>query len=65
MAHIAGWFYHAPPKQRHTDPVPVPPASQIPLLSDLGPPPPPEIPQRKWIKDSDSKYIQLAKQGGL
>ena len=41
-----------------------PPPSQIPLLSNL--PPEPEMPQgfRGMIKESDSAYVRLAKQGG-
>ena len=46
-----------------TEPVPVPITSQIPGLSDL----PPEFddkPREMYFKDTDSKYIRLAKQGG-
>ncbi|XP_078621682.1 uncharacterized protein C7orf57-like [Branchiostoma floridae x Branchiostoma japonicum] len=62
------WFYHAPLKsKKDSAQVAVPPASQIPGLSQL----PPDMPydddpaaKRKWIRDTDTKYIKLAKQGG-
>ncbi|KFP15898.1 Uncharacterized protein C7orf57, partial [Egretta garzetta] len=43
-----------------------PPTSQIPGLSDLAKAPH-EVPsgcRRKWIKETDSAYVRLAKQGG-
>nr|CAB3227169.1 uncharacterized protein C7orf57-like [Phallusia mammillata] len=64
------WYYHAPASKKKGEKQPAPPASQIPLLSapdelDI------EAMQREtgtnklnWIRDTDSKYIQLAKQGG-
>ncbi|XP_078489573.1 uncharacterized protein C7orf57 homolog [Ciona intestinalis] len=61
------WFYHAPSQRRAQDKMPVPPASQIPGLSaddqeaferETG------TNKRNWVRDTDSKYIQLAKQGG-
>ncbi|XP_078702081.1 uncharacterized protein C7orf57-like [Branchiostoma floridae x Branchiostoma belcheri] len=62
------WFYHAPLKsKKDSTQVSVPPASQIPGLSQL----PADVPldvdpasKRKWIRDTDTKYIKLAKQGG-
>ncbi|XP_019508552.1 PREDICTED: uncharacterized protein C7orf57 homolog isoform X5 [Hipposideros armiger] len=44
----------------------VPPASQIPGLSELqGSPSRPTLAmQRYWIKETDSEYVKLAKQGG-
>ncbi|XP_064646918.1 uncharacterized protein C7orf57-like [Lineus longissimus] len=60
-----GWMYHMAPKSRvDDDPESYPPPSQIPGLNGE------EIIQdenegvRGWIKDTDSKYIRLAKQGG-
>lgn len=43
-----------------------PPASQIPGLSDLGDTPNGNMPRarRYWIKETDSEYVKLAKQGG-
>lgn len=40
--------------------------SQIPGLSDLGESPNGDLPRvrRYWIKDTDSEYVKLAKQGG-
>ncbi|CAM9256774.1 unnamed protein product [Bubo scandiacus] len=45
---------------------PVPPTSQIPGLGDLAKDPH-EVPSgccRQWIKETDSAYYRLAKQGG-
>ncbi|XP_010021029.1 PREDICTED: uncharacterized protein C7orf57 homolog, partial [Nestor notabilis] len=45
---------------------PLPPTSQIPGLGDLAKAPH-EVPsrcRRKWIKETDSTYVRLAKQGG-
>lgn len=59
------WYYHHPGK-RSEKAVDVPPASQIPGLSHwaeshdgsaLGT-------RRYWIKETDSEYVKLAKQGG-
>lgn len=58
-----GWFYHAPKKRQSQEQVFAPPASQIPGLSELEPQPE-EIPKSSWIKETDTKYIQLCKQGG-
>uniref|UniRef100_A0A8D2CX86 Chromosome 7 open reading frame 57 n=1 Tax=Sciurus vulgaris TaxID=55149 RepID=A0A8D2CX86_SCIVU len=59
------WYYHLPTK-RSEKAVDVPPASQIPGLSNLG-----EAhngntlgARRYWIKETDSEYVKLAKQGG-
>jgi hypothetical protein len=59
-----GWFYHAPPRPKNLDPVIPPPPSQIPGLSDVSHLPPEPIQHRMMIRESDSKYIRLAKQGG-
>lgn len=59
-----GWFYHAPKTQQAQPKVEAPPASQIPGLSDLAEMPQEYPPQRGMIKDTDSKYIIMAKQGG-
>ncbi|XP_001636823.3 uncharacterized protein C7orf57 [Nematostella vectensis] len=61
------WYYHAPSKPVQKPAVEAPPASQIPGLSNVE-----NIPEdvderffkRKWIRDTDSKYIKLAKGGG-
>ncbi|MXQ83374.1 hypothetical protein E5288_WYG001373 [Bos mutus] len=59
------WYYHLPVKQSEKA-VDAPPASQIPGLSD-----PREAPsghtlglRRYWVKETDSEYVKLAKQGG-
>lgn len=59
------WYYHLPVK-RSEKPVGVPPASQIPGLSDLRDSPSVNLPRarRYWIKETDSEYVKLAKQGG-
>ncbi|XP_069469427.1 uncharacterized protein C7orf57 homolog isoform X2 [Ambystoma mexicanum] len=63
------WFYHAPlaqTEQGANTQVPNPPASQIPGLSDLAEPHG-ELAiesRRKWIRDTDSDYVKLSKQGG-
>jgi len=41
-----------------------PPLSQIPGLSNEAYLPPEEQPKGRWIRETDSRYIQLAKQGG-
>lgn len=59
-----GWFYHAPAKRQdpRSEPVLVPAASQIPgLNSDL---PPEDDIQRSLFRDTDTKYVRLAKSGG-
>uniref|UniRef100_A0A8D0HA11 Chromosome 7 open reading frame 57 n=1 Tax=Sphenodon punctatus TaxID=8508 RepID=A0A8D0HA11_SPHPU len=63
------WYYDIPLKQPEKPVNPdslLPPASQIPGLSDLAESHN-EITcggRRKWIKDTDSEYVKLAKQGG-
>ncbi|XP_067853371.1 uncharacterized protein C7orf57 homolog isoform X2 [Heptranchias perlo] len=62
------WFYHIPRKPNKTEKsqVQLPPTSQIPGLSDLAEPHK-EISfdsHRMWIRDTDSDYVKLAKQGG-
>lgn len=44
----------------------LPPTSQIPGLGDLAKAPCEAVPgcRRKWIKETDSAYVRLAKQGG-
>lgn len=63
------WYYHAPSKRVVQPAKPAPPASQIPGIGGL----PDELAnpegddrhfRRKWIRDTDSKYIKLAKGGG-
>ncbi|XP_070570387.1 uncharacterized protein C7orf57-like isoform X2 [Ptychodera flava] len=60
------WFYHAPAKRHEAEPVEYPAPSQIPGLSgvilddredDTGT-------KRGYYKETDSKYVRLAKQGG-
>ncbi|XP_060587799.1 uncharacterized protein C7orf57 homolog isoform X2 [Ruditapes philippinarum] len=59
---LQGWFYHAPAARRNKEPVLYPPMSQVPgLAEDDGTP---EDPPRPLFRDSDTKYIRLAKQGG-
>ncbi|XP_078056851.1 uncharacterized protein C7orf57 homolog [Mustelus asterias] len=62
------WFYHIPQKPTKTDKsqVQLPPTSQIPGLSKLAEPHKEATfaSRRLWIKDSDSDYVKLAKQGG-
>ncbi|XP_075684669.1 uncharacterized protein C7orf57 homolog isoform X2 [Rhinoderma darwinii] len=61
------WFNHAPLKQTEkTSKVDLPPASQIPGLSDLAEPHNEFLNEgrKKWIKETDSDYVKLAKQGG-
>uniref|UniRef100_A0A8C2LEM7 Predicted gene 11992 n=1 Tax=Cricetulus griseus TaxID=10029 RepID=A0A8C2LEM7_CRIGR len=59
------WYYHLPAK-RSEKAVGAPPASQIPGLSDVGDSPNENMPRarRYWIKETDSEYVKLAKQGG-
>ena len=51
-------------RNRNTEPVGVPPPSQIPGLSNVPPEAPATESFRGMIKDSDSPYVRLAKQGG-
>ncbi|XP_016280051.1 uncharacterized protein C7orf57 homolog isoform X1 [Monodelphis domestica] len=61
------WYYHLPLKRSEkTSEVVLPPTSQIPGLSELAEPHN-EVSfgsRRNWIKDTDSEYVKLAKQGG-
>uniref|UniRef100_A0A8C8R5I6 Chromosome 7 open reading frame 57 n=1 Tax=Pelusios castaneus TaxID=367368 RepID=A0A8C8R5I6_9SAUR len=63
------WYYNVPLKRSDksvNSEIPIPPPSQIPGLSNLGEQHD-EITfggRRKWIKDTDSEYVKLAKQGG-
>ncbi|KAM5203750.1 uncharacterized protein C7orf57 homolog isoform 3-T3 [Hipposideros larvatus] len=59
------WYYHLPAR-RSEKAMDVPPVSQIPGLSELqGSPSGPTLAmQRYWIKETDSEYVKLAKQGG-
>ncbi|XP_066441734.1 uncharacterized protein C7orf57 homolog [Eleutherodactylus coqui] len=61
------WFYHAPLKQtKTTTKSDLPPTSQIPGLSDLAEPHN-ELKnesRKQWVKETDSEYVKLAKQGG-
>ncbi|ELT88726.1 hypothetical protein CAPTEDRAFT_69804, partial [Capitella teleta] len=57
------WMYHAPARGT-TEVVGAPPPSQIPCLHGNEDLPPPDMPQKNMIKESDSAYIRLAKMGG-
>ncbi|XP_006876570.1 PREDICTED: uncharacterized protein C7orf57 homolog [Chrysochloris asiatica] len=59
------WYYHLPVK-RSEKAVDAPPVSQIPGLSDLGNRQNGNAfgTRRYWIKETDSEYVKLAKQGG-
>ncbi|XP_019396721.1 PREDICTED: uncharacterized protein C7orf57 homolog isoform X2 [Crocodylus porosus] len=60
------WYCHVPLKPSEKSEIPLPPKSQIPGLGDFMEPSS-EITfggRRKWIKDTDSEYVKLAKQGG-
>jgi len=61
---LSGWFYHAPARKKNAEPVIPPPLSQIPGLSNDAYLPPEEPPKGMWIKETDSRYVRLAKQGG-
>lgn len=63
------WYYHAPIKRTTKSPKAAPPASQIPGIGGLkdefaNPESDERHFRRKWIRDTDSKYIKMAKQGG-
>ncbi|MEE6514641.1 hypothetical protein FKM82_022949 [Ascaphus truei] len=62
------WFYQSPlkPADKSASDVALPPTSQIPGLSDLAEPHNELMGEsrRKWIRDTDSDYVKLAKQGG-
>ncbi|XP_008061168.1 uncharacterized protein C7orf57 homolog [Carlito syrichta] len=59
------WYYHLPMK-RSEKTVNIPPASQIPGLNNLGDSHNGNTLgiRRYWIKETDSEYVKLAKQGG-
>ncbi|XP_023605160.1 uncharacterized protein C7orf57 homolog, partial [Myotis lucifugus] len=59
------WYYHLPVK-RSEKAVDAPPMSQIPGLSELRDTPGGHLlgTRRYWVKDTDSEYVKLAKQGG-
>ncbi|KAM9077339.1 uncharacterized protein C7orf57 homolog isoform 1-T2 [Megaptera novaeangliae] len=59
------WYYHLPVK-RSEKAVDAPPASQIPGLSDLREAPSGHtLRERRYlVKETDSEYVKLAKQGG-
>uniref|UniRef100_A0A8C6B868 Chromosome 7 open reading frame 57 n=1 Tax=Monodon monoceros TaxID=40151 RepID=A0A8C6B868_MONMO len=59
------WYYHLPVK-RSEKAVAAPPTSQIPGLSDLRAAPSGQMlgARRYWVKETDSEYVKLAKQGG-
>lgn len=59
-----GWFYHAPepPRSKHESQG-IPLASQIPGLNDLSSIPYDDEP-RPLFRDTDTKYIRMAKMGG-
>ena len=66
---ISDWYYHAPMKQGHTTPKRAPAPSQIPGIGGTAEENiPPESDdrhfRRKWIKETDSPYVKLAKRGG-
>lgn len=52
--------------KRSEKPVGAPPVSQIPGLSELRDPPNGHMlgTRRYWIRETDSEYVKLAKQGG-
>ncbi|KAM8769927.1 uncharacterized protein C7orf57 homolog [Rhynchonycteris naso] len=59
------WYYHLPAK-RSEKAVDAPPVSQIPGLNELRNPPGGHVQgmRRYWIRETDSEYVKLAKQGG-
>ncbi|XP_032873051.1 uncharacterized protein C7orf57-like isoform X1 [Amblyraja radiata] len=62
------WFYHVPqkPNKSEKSQVQLPPTSQIPGLNELVEPhKEASVDGRKlWIRETDSDYVKLAKQGG-
>jgi len=62
---ITGWFYHAPAKpQAHKEPVMLPPTSQVPGLNyEIDGQYPEDLP-KPLFRETDTKYVRLAKQGG-
>ncbi|VDI41498.1 Hypothetical predicted protein [Mytilus galloprovincialis] len=60
-----GWFYHAPAKPKvPSEPVPLPATSQIPGLNAEIEGQYQDDPIKPLFRETDSKYIRLAKQGG-
>ncbi|XP_045683480.1 uncharacterized protein C7orf57 homolog isoform X3 [Phyllostomus hastatus] len=59
------WYYHLPVR-RSEKAVDAPPVSQIPGLSAFRDPPGGRTlgSRRYWVKETDSEYVKLAKQGG-
>ncbi|KAM5158266.1 uncharacterized protein C7orf57 homolog [Mantella aurantiaca] len=61
------WYYHVPLKhiEKKSEPA-LHPTSQIPGLSELAEPHNDLMSgsRKKWIRDTDSEYVKLAKQGG-
>ncbi|KAF6301505.1 hypothetical protein mRhiFer1_001930 [Rhinolophus ferrumequinum] len=59
------WYYDLPARQSEKA-EDVPPASQVPGVSELGDSPSGHMQgmRRYWIKETDSEYVKLAKQGG-
>uniref|UniRef100_A0A8C9DT74 Chromosome 7 open reading frame 57 n=1 Tax=Prolemur simus TaxID=1328070 RepID=A0A8C9DT74_PROSS len=59
------WYYHHPVKRSETA-VDAPPASQIPGLSHWAEPRDGHAlgSRRCWVRETDSEYVKLAKQGG-
>ena len=66
--YISDWFYHIPAaRSKSTASVAIPVQSQIPGLSNVAEDLTDENDRhfkRKWIRDTDSKYVKLAKAGG-
>lgn len=60
----AGWFCHAPNKQKPAMDFALPPTSQIPGLSEFPENYPPAEPRKNIFRDTDTKYITLCKMGG-
>ncbi|XP_073486731.1 uncharacterized protein C7orf57 homolog [Aquarana catesbeiana] len=60
------WYYQVPLKPETKSEVSHPPTSQIPGLSDLVEPHNDFMAgsRKKWIRDTDSDYVKLSKQGG-
>lgn len=62
------WFYHVPqkPNKSEKSQVQLPPTSQIPGLNErVEPHKEASVDGRKlWIRETDSDYVKLAKQGG-
>ncbi|PAA67071.1 hypothetical protein BOX15_Mlig022116g1 [Macrostomum lignano] len=61
-----GWMYHSPAKHEDRPEVRVPPTSQIPGLGNMPDDmlPPEKEPRQGLIKDTDTPYIVMAKNGG-